>query len=50
MAKWWGSGVVVCLEERDADLHMAQLKPLQLAVCCFSKIQMGYLSGTGSPG
>ena len=26
-----------CLE-RDADLHMAQLMPLLLAVSCFSKI------------
>jgi len=34
--------------ERGADLHMAQLIPLQLTVSCFSKIQIGfYLSGTG---
>jgi len=25
--KWWGAGVVICLE-RGADLHMAQLMPL----------------------
>ena len=37
----WGAGVVVCLE-RGADLHMAQLMPLPLAVCCFSKIQIGF--------
>jgi len=43
-------GVVICLE-RGADLHMAQLIPLQLTVSCFSKIQIGfYLSGTGPPG
>jgi len=32
--------VVICLE-RGADLHMAQLMPLLLAVSCFSKIQIG---------
>ena len=31
--------MVVCLE-RNADLHMAQLMPLPLAVSCFSKIQI----------
>ena len=31
--------MVICLE-RDADLHMAQLVPLPLAVSCFSKIQI----------
>jgi len=25
-----------------ADLHMAQLMPLPLTVCCFSKIQIGF--------
>jgi len=39
--EWWGAGVVVCVE-RDADLHMAQLMPLPLAVSCFSKIQIGF--------
>jgi len=38
---WWGSGVVICLE-RGSDLHMAQLMPLLLTVCCFSKIQIGF--------
>jgi len=38
--QWWGAGVVVCLEQ-GADLHMAQLMPLPLTVCCFSKIQIG---------
>ena len=33
--------MVVCLE-RGADLHMAQLMPLPLTVCCFSKIQLGF--------
>jgi len=28
--------------ERDADLHMAQLMPLPLAVSCFSKIQIAF--------
>ena len=34
--KWWGAGVVICLE-RVADVHMAQLMPLPLTVSCFSK-------------
>jgi len=33
--EWSGTGMVICLE-RDADLHMAQLMPLPLAVSCFS--------------
>jgi len=33
--------VVICLEQ-GADLHMAQLVPLPLTVCCFSKIQIGF--------
>ena len=40
--------------ERGADLHMAQLMPLPLAVCCFGKIQIGFTflvpAHTGSPG
>ena len=39
--QWWGAGVVVCLEQ-GADLHIAQLMPLPLTVCCFSKIQIGF--------
>ena len=27
--EWWGAGVVIC-QERDVDLHMAQLMPLPL--------------------
>ena len=38
---WWGTGVVICLE-RGADLHMAQLMPLSLTVCCSSEIQIGF--------
>jgi len=41
MLKWWGAGVVICLE-RGADLHMDQLMPLPLTVSCFSKIQIGF--------
>ena len=45
--------MVICLE-RDADLHMAQLMPLPLAVSCFSKIQIGFTflvpAHPGSPG
>ena len=33
--------MVICLE-RSAYLHMAQLMPLPLTVCCFSKIQTGF--------
>ena len=32
--------MVICLEQ-GAGLHMAQLIPLPLTVCCFSKIQIG---------
>jgi len=39
--EWWGAGMVICLE-RGADLHMTQLMPLPLTVCCFSKIQIGF--------
>ena len=51
--KWWGAGVVICLEQ-GADLHMAQLMPLPLTISCFSKIQIGFtfllLDHLGSPG
>jgi len=33
--------MVICLE-RGADLQVAQLMPLPLAVSCFSKIQIGF--------
>ena len=46
--EWWGAGVDISLE-RGANLHMAQLMPLPLAVSCFVKIQIGF-SGTGPPG
>jgi len=32
--------MVICMKQ-GADLHMAQLMPLQLTVSCFSKIQTG---------
>ena len=45
--------MVICLE-RGADLHMAQLMPLPLTVCCSSKIQIGFTflvpAHPGSPG
>ena len=48
-----GAGVVICLKW-GADLHMAQLMPLPLAVSCFSKIQIGFTflvpAHLGSPG
>ena len=44
--------MVICLEQ-GADLHMAQLMPLPLAVSCFSKIQIGFTflaqANPGSP-
>jgi len=33
--------MVICLE-RGADLHMAQLMPLPLAVSCFNKIEIDF--------
>jgi len=39
--EWWSAGVVICLEQ-GADLHMAQLMSLPLAVSCFSKIQIDF--------
>jgi len=33
--------MAICLE-RGADLHIAQLMPLPLAISCFSKIQIGF--------
>jgi len=51
--EWWGAGMVICLE-LGSDLHTAQLMPLPLTVCCFSKIQIGFtflvLAHPGSPG
>ena len=51
--EWWGTGVVICLEQ-GAYLHIAQLMPLPLTVSCFSKIQIGFtflvLAYPGSPG
>ena len=45
--------MAICLE-RGADLHMAQLVPLPLTVCCFSKIQISFTflvpAHPGSPG
>ena len=45
--------MVICLEQ-GADLHMAQLLSLPLAVSCFTKIQIGFTflvsSHLGSPG
>jgi len=39
--EWWGVGVVISLEW-GADLYMAQMMPLPLAVSCFSKILIGF--------
>ena len=48
-----GCGMVICLD-RGALLHMAQLMPLPLTVCWFSKIQTGFTFlvpvHPGSPG
>ena len=51
--EWWGAGMDICLV-RGADLHIAQLMPLPLAVSCSSKIQIGFSflvpAHLGSPG
>ena len=39
--QWWGTGVVVCLEQ-GADLHTVQLMPLPLTVSRSSNIQIGF--------
>jgi len=39
--EWWGTGVVICLEQ-GADLPLAQLMPLPLTISCSSKIQIGF--------
>jgi len=45
--------MVICLKQ-GADLYMAQVTPLLLAVSCFSKIQIGFTflvpAHPGSPG
>ena len=45
--------MVICLEQ-GTDLHMAQLMPLPLTVCCSSKIQIGFTflvpADLGTPG
>jgi len=38
--------MVICLEQGAADLHMAQLMPLPLALSCFSKMQIGFYRAT----
>jgi len=51
--EWLGTCVVICLE-RGAELHMAQLMPLPLAVSGVSKIQIRFTflvpAHPGSPG
>jgi len=47
--EWWSAGVVICLE-RAADLHMVQLMPLPLTLCCFTNWDWFYHSGASSPG
>jgi len=39
----WDAGMVVCLKW-GADLHMAQLMPLSLAISCSSKSRLVYLA------
>ena len=44
--KWWGAGVVICLEWGANDLHMMPLSPI---ISCFIKIENRfYLSGADS--
>jgi len=51
--EWLGAGMVICLEQGE-DLHMAQLMPLPVTVCCFNEIQIGFTflvpADPGSPG
>jgi len=51
--EWWGTGVVICLEQ-GAELHTAQLMPLTLTASCFSEIQIVFAfllpAHLGSPG
>ena len=40
--EWWGTGVVICLEQGANDLHIVQLMPLLThIISCFIKIQNG---------
>ena len=39
--KWWGTGVVICLEQDANDLHMVQLMPRPPIISCSSKMQNG---------
>ena len=39
--EWWVAGIVIC-PKQGADLHMAQMMPLPLAVTCFSINQIGF--------
>jgi len=43
-----GAGMIICVGV-GANLRMSQLMPLPLTVYCFSKIKIGYLSGTCTP-
>ena len=40
--KWWGAGVVICLEQGANDLHMVHLMPLPPIISCFIKIHNGF--------
>ena len=42
--EWWDAGMVMHLGQGE-DLHMAQLLPLPLTVCCSSKSRLVFLSG-----
>jgi len=45
--EWWGTGVVICLEQGADDLHMVQLIPSSLAWTVKSRVV--YLSGSSLP-
>jgi len=46
--KWWGTGVVICLEQGANDLHMFQLMPLPPNISlALVKSRMVYLSCAG---
>ena len=39
--EWWGTGVVICMEQGANDLHMASWCHCHPIISCFSKIQNG---------
>jgi len=36
---WWGTGMIICLEQGANNLHLVQLMPLSSIISCFTRIQ-----------